>query len=97
MTDLLQEAHSSLDRLNTAVRALFFNFSTAFNTILPRLPKAKMENVQVDFPLVRWVHDYLTDRPQNVRLQNCVSDCSIGNIGAPPENCAVSLPLHYLH
>ena len=61
MTDLLREAHSSLDRLNTAVRALFFNFSTAFNTILPRLPKAKMENVQVDFPLVRWVHDYLTD------------------------------------
>ena len=80
---LLQEAYSSLDRPNTAVRIMFFDFSSAFNTIQPKLLKAKLENMRVDSPLVTWVDDYLTGRPQFVRLQNCVSDRLIGNIGAP--------------
>ena len=80
---LLQEAYSSLDRPNTAVRVMFFDFSSAFNTIQPKLLKAKLENMQVDSPLVTWVDDYLTGRPQYVRLQNCVSDRLISNIGAP--------------
>ena len=62
---------------------MFFDFSSAFNTIQPRLLKAKLENMQVGAPLVTWVDDYLTGRPQFVRLKNCVSDCLISNIGAP--------------
>ena len=38
---LLQEAYSFLDRPNTAVRVMFFNFPSAFNNIQPRLLRAK--------------------------------------------------------
>ncbi|TWW68811.1 hypothetical protein D4764_19G0006090 [Takifugu flavidus] len=48
---LLQRAYSSLDRLNTTVRVMFFDFSSAFNTIQPRLLRAKLENMQMDAPL----------------------------------------------
>ena len=94
---LLQKAYSSLDCPNTSVRVMFFDFSSAFNTIQPRMLKAKLENMQVGAPLVTWVDDYLTGRPQFVRLKNCVSDRLISNIGAPPGNCTVSFPLHHLH
>ena len=80
---LLQKAYSSLDRPNTSVRIMFFDFSSAFNTIQPRLLKAKLEGTRVSAPLITWVDDYLTGRPQFVRLQNCVSGRLISNIGAP--------------
>ncbi|TWW79070.1 hypothetical protein D4764_10G0001000 [Takifugu flavidus] len=55
---LLQRAYASWDRLNTTV--MFFDFSSAFNTIQPRLLRAKLENMQMDAPLVSWIEDYLT-------------------------------------
>ncbi|TWW52968.1 hypothetical protein D4764_0216870 [Takifugu flavidus] len=61
---LLQRDYSSLDRLNITVRVMFFDFSSAFNTIQPRLLRAKLENMQMDAPLVSWIEDYLTGRPQ---------------------------------
>ncbi|TWW79253.1 hypothetical protein D4764_10G0002830 [Takifugu flavidus] len=67
---LLQRAYSSLDR----VRVMFFDFSSAFNTIQPRLLRAMLEKMQMDAPLVSWIEDYLTGRPQFVRLRSCVSD-----------------------
>ncbi|TWW63627.1 hypothetical protein D4764_03G0006350 [Takifugu flavidus] len=80
---LLQRAYSSLDRLNTTVRVMFFDFSSAFNTIQPRLLRAKLEKIQMDAPLVSWIKDYLTGRPQFVRLRSCVSDPLMSNTGAP--------------
>ncbi|TWW53679.1 hypothetical protein D4764_0152530 [Takifugu flavidus] len=76
-------AYSSLDRLNTTVRVMFFDFSSAFNTIQPRLLRAKLEKMQMDAPLVSWIEDYLTGRPQVVRLRSCVSDPLMSNTGAP--------------
>nr|XP_054590297.1 uncharacterized protein LOC129154572 [Nothobranchius furzeri] len=32
---------------------------------------------------ITWIKDYLTNRPQFVRLKNCTSNQAIGNIGAP--------------
>ncbi|KAK0132216.1 hypothetical protein N1851_032980 [Merluccius polli] len=43
---LLQKAYSSLDRPNTSVWIMFFDFSSAFNTIQPRLLRAKLENTR---------------------------------------------------
>ncbi|TWW68203.1 hypothetical protein D4764_19G0000010, partial [Takifugu flavidus] len=62
---------------------MFFDFSSAFNTIQPRLLRAKLEKMQMDAPLVSWIEDYLTGRPQFVRLQSCVSDPLMSNTGAP--------------
>ncbi|KAK0154420.1 hypothetical protein N1851_003487 [Merluccius polli] len=44
---LLQKAYSSLDGPNTSVRIVFFDFSSAFNTIQPRLLRAKLGNTRV--------------------------------------------------
>ena len=79
----------------------FFNFSSTFNSILPRLLRAKLENMQVDSPLVTWVGDCLMGRLQYVRLQICVSDSLIANWGGsgPPvsatwwSRCFISLLL----
>ncbi|KAL0151264.1 hypothetical protein M9458_053455 [Cirrhinus mrigala] len=65
------------------VRIMFFDFSSAFDTIRPALLAAKLMAMQVDAPLVSWMVDYLTGRPQYVRLQSCLSDRLISNTGAP--------------
>uniref|UniRef100_A0A669BD36 Reverse transcriptase domain-containing protein n=1 Tax=Oreochromis niloticus TaxID=8128 RepID=A0A669BD36_ORENI len=78
--------HRSLAHLETAgstVRIMFFDFSSAFNTILPLVLKDKLENSGVDHLLTTWILDYLTDRPQCVRTQGCVSDRVVCSTGAP--------------
>lgn len=52
-----------LDRESGAVRILFKDFSTAFNTIQPLRLKDKLTTMQVDPSLVSWITDYLTGRP----------------------------------
>lgn len=80
---LLHRAHSHLDRAGSAVRIMFFDFSSAFNTIQPSLLGEKLMAMQVDAPLVTWIMDYLTDRPQYVRLRDCESETLISSTGAP--------------
>ncbi|KAL6478210.1 hypothetical protein MHYP_G00140450 [Metynnis hypsauchen] len=62
---------------------MFFDFSSAFNTVWPALLGDKITVMQVDAPLVSWIVDYLTCRPQYVRLQHCVSDRVVSNTGVP--------------
>lgn len=62
---LLLRAHSFLDRPNTTIRIM-----SAFNTIQPRLLREKLESMDVDAPLISWISNYLTGRPQFVRLQS---------------------------
>ncbi|KAI3355851.1 hypothetical protein L3Q82_004233 [Scortum barcoo] len=64
-------------------RITFFDFSSAFNTIHPSLLRVKLERAG---PVTSWLHgspNYLTDRPQFVRLQDCVSDVVVCSTGAP--------------
>ena len=65
------------------MRVMFFDFSSAFNTIRPALIRNKLLDMQVDAPLVAWITNYLTGRPQYVRLQNIVSDTFVSSTGAP--------------
>uniref|UniRef100_A0A1A8PFW7 Reverse transcriptase domain-containing protein n=1 Tax=Nothobranchius pienaari TaxID=704102 RepID=A0A1A8PFW7_9TELE len=62
---------------------MFFDFSSAFNTIRPSLLGNKLTEMQVDAPLVGWITDYLTSRPQHVRLMSCRSDNILSSTGAP--------------
>lgn len=39
--------------------------------------------MRVDSHLVRWITDYLTERPQYVRLKDCTSDTVVSSTGAP--------------
>lgn len=66
-----------LERSRSTVRVVFFGFCIAFNTIQPLRLAVKLSATQGDHGLGAWIMDYLTSRPQYVRLQ-----------GSPPKNCA---------
>ncbi|KAI4872034.1 hypothetical protein NFI96_006517 [Prochilodus magdalenae] len=83
MLYFLHRAHSHLDKGGSAVRVMFFDFSSAFNTIQPLRLKDKLARMQVDPHLVSWITDYLTGRPQYVRLKDCTSETVVSSTGAP--------------
>ena len=80
---LLHRAHSHLDQSGSTLRVMFFDFSSAFNTIQPALLCEKLHKFQVDSSTTSWIYDYLTNRPQFVRLKGCVSEMEVSSIGAP--------------
>uniref|UniRef100_A0A665T724 Reverse transcriptase domain-containing protein n=1 Tax=Echeneis naucrates TaxID=173247 RepID=A0A665T724_ECHNA len=80
---LLHRAHSHLDKGGGTVRILFLDFSSAFNTIQPLMLQDKLLRMQVDPCLVSWISNYLTDRPQYVRLTDTTSDTVVSSTGAP--------------
>ena len=65
------------------MRIMFFDFSSAFNTIQPALLGDKLELAGVNQHLTSWFLDYLTNRPQYVRTRDYVSDTIICSTGAP--------------
>ncbi|KAI4880336.1 hypothetical protein NFI96_004093 [Prochilodus magdalenae] len=83
MLYLLQSAHSHLDKGGSAVKIMFFDFSSAFNTIQPLQLRDKLARMQVDPHRVSWITDYLTGRPQYVMLKDCTSETVVSSTGAP--------------
>ncbi|KAI3356448.1 hypothetical protein L3Q82_017659 [Scortum barcoo] len=65
---LLQRSLSHLEDAGNTMRITFFDFSSAFNTIHPSLLRVKLERAGASDQLAAWVTNYLTDRPQFVRL-----------------------------
>ena len=80
---LLQRAHSHLDGGGGTVRITFFDFSSAFNTIQPLLLGEKLRVMGVDDTMISWITDYLTGRPQFVRMGSVLSDAVVSDTGAP--------------
>ena len=80
---LLHCTYSHLDKGSGSVRILFLDFSSAFNTIQPLMLQDKLLRMRVDTSLVSWITDYLTNRPQYVRLKNILSDTVVSSTGAP--------------
>lgn len=80
---LLHRSLSHLDRGSGAVRITFLDFSSAFNTIQPLLLRDKLTEMGVETHLVAWITDYLTNRPQYVRLGDSRSDTVASSTGAP--------------
>ena len=64
---------------------MFYDFPSAFNTIEPHLLADKlMQHKKVNVATVLWVLDYLTNRPQYVKLCDTIrSDVIFTNTGAP--------------
>ncbi len=54
---LLNRVYSHLDQPASTVRVMFFDFSSAFNTIHPALLGEKLTAMQVDSPLVSLIVD----------------------------------------
>ena len=62
---------------------MFFDFSSAFNTIQLVLLGDKLELTRVDQQLTSWILDYLTNQQQYVRTWDYVSDTVVCITGAP--------------
>ncbi|XDV29127.1 hypothetical protein PO909_032280 [Leuciscus waleckii] len=80
---LLHRALSFLDGTGGYVRLMFFDFSSAFNTIQPQILRGKLENLSMEPAFIEWIISYMTERPQYVRLGNTVSDTVETSIGVP--------------
>ncbi len=72
---------------------LFIDFSSAFNTIIPQQLTHKL--VQLGSTLsVQWLLDFLTGRPQAVRVGINTSSNHHTEHRGPPRMCAEPPPLH---
>ena len=70
-------------KTGSTVRIMFFNFSSAFNTIQPHLLVQKLLNMKLPSSVISWIFDYLTSRLQYVRLNGLLSSAIKTNTGAP--------------
>ena len=62
---------------------LFIDYNSAFNTIVPSKLVIKLDTLGLDPALCNWVLDFLTGRPQVVRVGNNISTPLILNTGTP--------------
>ena len=84
--------HKLLEHLDTAgnyARILFVDFSSAFNTIQRHIMIQKLQNLDVPIVLTRWLFDFLSNRPQCVRVGEQFSPIMVTNTGAP-QGCVLS-------
>lgn len=62
-----------LEDPNTYARLLFLDYSSAFNTIRPMTVIEKLAGLGIPTPTRNWILDFLTDRPQVVRIGHKLS------------------------
>lgn len=91
----LHTALSHLHKDNTYVRMLLVDFSSAFNTVIPQKPVRKLSNLGLDRSLCCCIMDFLSNRPQHVRMGNTTSSSFILNTSTP-QGCVLSPPLYSL-
>ena len=72
---------------------LLIDYSSAFNTIVPSKLITKLRILGLNTSLCNWILDFLTGRPQVVRVGRNTSATLILNTGAP-HGCVLS-PLLY--
>jgi hypothetical protein len=87
--------HLDAKSSNTA-RALFIDYSSAFNTIQPHLMIQKLQRLGVPSFLQLWIFDYLTNRPQYVKTSKETSSSLTLSTGAP-QGCVMSPLLFILY
>ena len=94
--NLLQQTHSHLNKAGSTMRMMFFNFSSAFNTIQSALLSKKLQKTWPDAFKIAWITDCLTSRPRFVRLNGCVSEQVVCSTGGP-QGTVLSLFLFTLY
>lgn len=86
-------ALSHLEGSGIYVRVLFVDYSSTFNTIVPSRLNGKLWDLGLNTSLCDWILDFLTDRPQTVRVAGQTSSTLLLSLGAP-QVCVLS-PLLY--
>jgi len=72
------------------------DYSSAFNTILPSRLFHKMTNLGLDHNICRWIKDFLTNRPQSVKMGPHHSSFLSLSTGVP-QGCVLSPFLYSLY
>ncbi len=95
-----QVLHSSLTHIDSKngnyVRLLFIDYSSAFNTIVPTKLAVKLSDLGITSSLCDWIQDFLTSRPQVVKVGQFTSNSITLNVGAP-QGCVLSPLLYSLY
>ncbi|KAK3506912.1 hypothetical protein QTP70_031181 [Hemibagrus guttatus] len=89
ITTTLHLALTHLDNKDSHVRMFFIDFNSAFNTIIPQHLTEKLNLLGLNTSLCNWILDFLTGRPQSVRIWNSISSTTTKSIGAP-QGCVLS-------
>ena len=85
-----------LERPGTYARLLFVDYSSAFNTIVPSILVTKMADLGFSAPICAWVGDFLTGRPQVVKVGLHTSSQLELSTGSP-QGCVLSPFLYSLY
>ncbi|KAI2645940.1 hypothetical protein H4Q32_025291 [Labeo rohita] len=85
----LHLALTHLENKDFYVRMLFIDFSSAFNTIIPQQLINKLNLLGLNTSLCNWILDFLTGRPQSVRVGRNTSSTTTLSTGAP-QGCVLS-------
>ncbi|KAK2901514.1 hypothetical protein Q8A73_011260 [Channa argus] len=85
----LHLALTHLDNQDSYVRMLFIDFSSAFNTIIPQHLIETLSILGLKTSLCNWILDFLTERPQSVRIGNNISSTTTLSTGAH-QGCVLS-------
>ena len=84
---MLEKLYSHLEKsyCGNYARIMFFDFSSAFNTIQPVILGRKLSHMAVRSDFIAWITNYLTNRSQYVYIKqsNCHSSTLTSNTGAP--------------
>ena len=78
-----------LENKNSHAQMLFIDFSSSFNTVIPQHLVDKLSKIGISTSLCNWLLDFLTNRPQTVRVGNNSSATTIINTGVP-QGCVLS-------
>uniref|UniRef100_A0A669EHA4 Reverse transcriptase domain-containing protein n=1 Tax=Oreochromis niloticus TaxID=8128 RepID=A0A669EHA4_ORENI len=87
---------SHLEQRQSYVRMLFVDYSSAFNTIIPDILINKLVNLGLPPLTCAWIKDFLTNRPQTVRLGPHLSSTRTLSTGSP-QGCVLSPLLYSLY
>ncbi|KAK2899376.1 hypothetical protein Q8A73_012505 [Channa argus] len=88
-------SRSHLENKDSYLRILFIDYSSAFNTVISHNLTHKLSTLVLHPTLCDWLLDFLTGRPQSVRIGNRSSARLITNIGTP-QGCVLSPILYTL-
>ncbi|KAK3537685.1 hypothetical protein QTP70_017913 [Hemibagrus guttatus] len=83
ITITLHLALTHLDNKDSYAQMLFIDFNSAFNTIILQHLIEKLSLLGLNTSLCNWILDFLTGRPQSVRLGNSISSTTTHSTGAP--------------
>ena len=87
----IDNIYRHIEGSKTFCRILFIDFSSAFNTIQPKILVQKLLDMKVNKHICSWIFDFLIYRPQLVKIKTngniFRSDKLILNVGAPQGTC----------